>query len=359
MNRLRHTTAALAVATLVSWPAIARAQKWELEVHVGAAIASGATGGTVSALPAGEAFTTGAGFPSVRVSSWLFGDGAALFNAASALAGRPERISSLDGFLGATSVNRRSGAAVGFRVTRALTSRFDAEFSLDYAASGLAMSDAAVSQIEASRQTFITAFSGLFSSTQAIFGNNSVSATASLKKNAGQRLFVSGGVLMHLSDGGRRPYVVAGVAMARDSESHPTAAIDGSYKFTTNAAVPPFTINESDHLSIGYVSKASLLGMAGFGFNVASWTGSGLRFDARVFLGTDEVETVLDAQGTPHDSNPPGAAYTFTSPALQWSSGQDAVGRSSLSGSVTGFRTLTGTRFQAPVVVTLGYFFRF
>jgi len=78
-----------------------------------------------------------------------------------------------------------------------------------------------------------------------------------------------------------------------------------------------------------------------------------------VFLGMDKVETVLDAQGTPHDSDPAGAVYTFTNPGIQWSGNQQSLGRSSLSGAVDGFATLTGRHFQAPVAVTVGYFFRF
>lgn len=370
MIRFPRTTTRIAAALAVCAPTVAWAQtpsaggvsaraKWEIDVHGGAAIASGGTGGTATALPAGEAFTTGAGFPSLRVSSWLFGDGAALFNSASALAGRSERISPLDSVLTTSSVTRRSGVTAGFRVTRALSSRFDAEFSLDYAAGGLALTGPAAAQVEKTRQSFVTAFSGLFSTSSVLFGNRAASATASLQQNAGGRLFVSGGLRMHLSNGRRHPYLAGGIAMARGAGASPRATINGSYTFTVSAAAPPFTINESDNLTIRYTSLASLLGMVGGGFDVAAWARSGIRVDARVFLGGDKVETILDAQGTPRDSDPAGAVYTFTNPAIQWSSSQQLVGRSSLSGAVSGFRTLTGTRVQTPVVVTVGCFFRF
>jgi hypothetical protein len=146
--------------------------------------------------------------------------------------------------------------------------------------------------------------------------------------------------------------------MARSTSASPGATINGSYKFTNIVAVP-FTISESDDLSIRFGSSVSLLGMAGGGFDLASWTRSGIRVDARVFLGMDKIETVLDAQGTPHEATPTGANFTFTSPAIQWSNDQTGIGRSSLSGTVTGYTTLTGTHFQAPVLVTVGYFFRF
>ena len=360
----------VALALVVCVPSIAWAQsagasrgstagKWEIEIHAGGVIAGGSTGGTAATLPAGEALTTAAGSPSLRVSSWLFGDGAALFNSATALAGRTERISPIDAVLNTPSVTRQSGASVGFRLTRALTATFSAEFGLDYTQSGLAMTDAAVSQVETTRQSFVTAFNGLFGSSPAVFGNRTTNAAASLKKNAGARLFVSAGVLMHLSSGPRHPYLAGGVAMARASGASPNATINANYKFTVNASVPPFSINESDDLTIRYTSSSSVLGMIGGGFDVKSWTRSGIRFDARVFLGSDKVQTVLDAQGTPHDSDPAGAVFTFTNPGIQWSSNQQSVGRSSLSGTVDGFTTLTGTHFQAPVVVSVGYFLRF
>ena len=369
MIPLPRATRRIAAVLVLCLPAVALAQtpaagrgsarsKWEIELHGGASIASGSTGGTTGTLPQGQAMTAGVGFPSLRVSSWLFGDGAALFNSAIALAGRAERIAPLDAILTGPAAEYRSGAAVGFRLIRTLSSRFDAEFSVDYAPGALAVSEASATKIEATRQSFTTAYTALFSTAPSLFANRTVSSAATVEKTAGGRMFVGGGVRMHVSAGRRRAYLVGGVAMTRDAGASPGATIDSSYSFT-NTAQTPFSINESEDVAIHFRSSTSVVGMAGLGFDVASWARSGLRIDARVFLGMDKIETVLDAQGTPRDGAPAGANWTPTSPAIQWSNNQDLAGQSSLSGSVSGFTTLTGSHFQAPVVVTIGYFFRF
>src|SRR5688572_32554838 len=61
-------------------PPSGAAGKWEIEVHAGLAMA-GAPTGAKTAMPApGEPFTTRNARPSRYVSSWYFGDGAALLN---------------------------------------------------------------------------------------------------------------------------------------------------------------------------------------------------------------------------------------------------------------------------------------
>src|ERR687898_516102 len=79
----------LLLLVVVSWPsAHAFAQQspaseertWEIEVHAGGIRVGKPTDATMAMPPAGEPFTTANGRPSRYVSSWYFGDGAALRN---------------------------------------------------------------------------------------------------------------------------------------------------------------------------------------------------------------------------------------------------------------------------------------
>src|SRR5688572_3578875 len=77
--RLMISCAGLLV--LQAAPASAQnAPKWEIEFHAGGLVTNNPTDGTTALPPAGAAFTTAGARPSRRVSSWYFGDGAALLN---------------------------------------------------------------------------------------------------------------------------------------------------------------------------------------------------------------------------------------------------------------------------------------
>src|SRR5262245_46222827 len=145
----------------------ARAQKWELEFVGGGVFPSSGNGG-ITALPPANSTLSGAppGLPAARiVSSWYFGDGAAQLNQAIAsrlvlFRGNPS-IVALDAVLQSRFAKRESGPTIGFRVSRVLTPRFSAEFTLESVDAPLALDSTSIAGLEASRLSFINALYGL------------------------------------------------------------------------------------------------------------------------------------------------------------------------------------------------------
>ena len=156
--------------------------KWEIEFHGGSILPANPTAGTVSLPGAGQAFATAAIYPppappvlvvasSRRESSWYFGDGATLFNqAASALSAAAMtapfqgRIVTLDPVLARSLGQSRRAGSIGARVSRVLTPRLSAELSVDYALAGVEIARANRDAVEATRASFIAAFSELVTS---------------------------------------------------------------------------------------------------------------------------------------------------------------------------------------------------
>jgi hypothetical protein len=130
--------------------------RWEIEVHGGGVWDSGSSSSGTPTLPApGETFVTAFGSPTRRISSWYFGDGAALFNAFPSQVRGGQSLAGLDPVLGA-SPGRKPGGAFGARVGYRLTPRLSAEFTVDYGSGALKLDDDTLAQIEASRASFVT-----------------------------------------------------------------------------------------------------------------------------------------------------------------------------------------------------------
>ena len=162
MRRVQWIPAVLfALAPAVASGQTATPGKWEVEGHGGFAASTAATGGDAVTLPAGTAFTTSTGTQSKYVSSWFFGDGAALLNGVNAIVSPSAKIAPLDAVIGNAAASRGSGGAFGVRVTRRLGARFSAEFTVDYTSTPLTFTEDALDGIEVSRSTFAGAFSGL------------------------------------------------------------------------------------------------------------------------------------------------------------------------------------------------------
>ena len=218
--------AAVIAAAAITAPAV-RAQspaahKWEVEFHGGAATSTTPAGGSAATLPVGASFAPIPIVQSRRQSSWWFGDGASLLNSVNSTLAPTARITPLDAVIGSAAASRGSGAAVGFRLTRYLGSRYSAELNVDYARTPLRFTGKALDGIEASRSTFITAFRGLFISGPS--PNPTVTATATIAEPAGSELLTTGVFGVDLMTRGKLiPYVVAGggVAIRR---RRPTAA---------------------------------------------------------------------------------------------------------------------------------------
>lgn len=327
--------------------------------HGGGAFGGGSADGSgLAEFRAGDPFTTEAGHPSRIQSSWLFGDGAALFNQVIAqlgpIAGQSfTPIVPLDPVLRSAGVTRPAGGSVGVRVGRRLSSRFGAEFSFDRSFRALTPTDAAAAAIEASRASFASAFRDLLA-TAPVTGLLA-SATADLPGDTGHQTSFTGALTIALTAGRLGTYATAGAGVLLNGGGLSEARIRGNYQFRLFNV---FAVNETDFVMVRFEPPGrAAIGVVGGGFTYDVSARHGVRVDARVLLGRGGINTSVRAV----PSVPPIALTTSlsseTDPGLQISTAPGV--RTTLSGGTTEFRTFTGTGIDARVDLTVGYFFRF
>ena len=153
----------IAVVVLFARPAAGQTTgAWEIEFFAGGLFASHPTGGTGTLPDPAAPYTTVTGQPSRKVSSWYFGDGSQLLNSVLQSFGRAERITPLDPAVNRAAIGRQNGGSLGFRVRRDLTSRLAAEFSLQSGMGKLGLSEDALKAVDATRSSFILAWTALF-----------------------------------------------------------------------------------------------------------------------------------------------------------------------------------------------------
>jgi opacity protein-like surface antigen len=363
-------------------------RKWEIEVHGGAVLPANQSGGTAALPGPGVPFTTqsiyGPPAPPVlvvsqsrRISSWYFGDGALLFDqAATAVAANPAamtapfpgRIVALDPVLLGSLGEIDRGGAIGARVTRALTARFGVEVGIDYGLARVRVAPATRDSIEATRTSFIPAFTGVIASnpSRAV---RSITSNASLDEGSARELFASGALIVNLKTTGRMtPYATIGAALVATDGDLPRATLTGNYQFanvTTGASY-----NETDRVAVSDTRDTrSLAGILGGGMKYDVSARWGVRFDVRVFLGSNPADTRLDADPDVVLGPLPAGRVTLNAePTIQFGNSADPVtalgvtglAPSSLSGpAITGFRTWSGHGVSTHTSVTGGVFWRF
>ena len=346
--------------------------KWEVEVHGGGGMATASTDGSGALPPAGATFVTAPPFSDVsrRVPSWYFGDGATVLNQVLAEANLTQTIVPLDAVLKSGIVDSKAAGSAGVRVSRAITPRFSVELSADYHDGGFVLSPAARAGIEASRASFINAWNLI---AREIAVNPSTvpapTSVATLNDGHGTQLFTTGSVVVNLKTSGSViPYVTAGAGVLTNRDDWPSATLTGNYRFSTLAlnVVPPnrlvfntIPINETDTVTIQATrDKHAFAGVVGGGVKYAFARHWGVRGDARVYLAKYTTRVVVSATPSFAAGSPAGAAQLFSVPDIQFSN-SPSFGPSTLSGSVAGFETFSGSSVQSTTQVTGGVFFRF
>jgi hypothetical protein len=362
--------------------------KWEIEMHAGSASMTNPAGGTSVLPPPGETFTTSNIFPppnprvpvvssSRRVSSWYFGDGALIFNqAAASVASNPlamtapfsGRIVPLDPVLGWSLAGWDRGFSFGARVTRMLTPRLGAELSVDYSPASIEATRINIDHLEATRASFIDAFSGLIrSNPNRVL--RSVTSEAELHAGDAHQLATSGALLINLlTDRRLVPYAVLGASLISITGTPPSVVLRGNYQFLNPSGS---AIDETDTVTVRDARKRRTgAGVLGGGVRFHTTARWGIRVDARVALMRNAARTTIDAKPEAAlGSLPAGRGTLNAEPTLQFSNdwtnpvtalGVTAVGISTLSGpSLTGFQTLTGTGVASHLNISAGLFFRF
>ena len=177
----------LMLIAMLGLPTPAHAQKSELEFVGGGVFPSSGDGGTTALPPPNSTLSGAPGLQAARiVSSWYFGDGTAQLN--DAIASRlalfrvNPTIVPLDAVLQSRFAEREAGPTIGFRVSRVLTPRFSAEFTLESVHTPLSLESNSIAGLEASRLSFITAWYGFLATT----GTQTVTSVATIDDHRGQ-----------------------------------------------------------------------------------------------------------------------------------------------------------------------------
>ena len=360
-----------------AWSAAAQTTqtpKWEVEFHGGGLFSTNPTGGTIRLPGPGQPFMTAAAtataspLPSRYEPSWYFGDGTLLFNQAAAALGRlPDEIVPLDPVLAGPLGEHRGGGSVGVRVSRVLTPRVTAEFSIDYGFATLRITPANSEAIETTRVSFIEAWRGviLFNRNRVL---NSLTSTATLADGSARQLFTIGAVNINLTTSGALiPYVTVGAGVASMTGDLPSATLTGNYQFRLGSGPP---VDETDNVTVHDArTRHTLAGVLGGGVKYHLSSRWGLRFDARVALSKAAANTDLDATPNVARLTPAGRGALGGTPSIQFSNnstdpvtfmGVTAVAASSLTGSpLSGHRTFTGSGTMSQANMNIGVFWRF
>jgi len=347
------------VSAQVMSPQPRREAKWTAEVYAGAVMGPTPTGGDAAPFPIGATFRTEPGTPSRANASWYFGDGAALFNEvnaqfASRFNVRFPQLAPLDGMLTAAVVSRRGAGNFGVRATRRLTKRFGVEVSVDSSQERLQLTSAAKDVIEAARASFERAFGGLLATLPQT--RLQVTSTAEIDEASTRRRMISGALTIALTKHGRlATHALAGGGRRFGRADPIEARLRGNYQFRFIDINP---IDESDAVTIRFADRGSgAVGIFGGGITSDFGRRHGVRVDVRVVIGGSGISTSVDASASAQRTAPFVALPSNTTPSLQFST--TAADRSSLSGSIAGLHTFTGSGLDTRIILNVGYFVRF
>jgi hypothetical protein len=332
-----------------------RPRNWEVEFHVGGNFVGSVPDGTASLPAAGQPFTTVVGTPSRRVSSWYFGDGALLFNQANAALGLGSTISALDPLFESSLSDAQSGPSFGFRLGRAITRRFGAEFTLDYRRAPLVVRPSATAAVEAARDTYMSAFTALIASGS--FVSPTVTSVSTIAENDVNQVTATGAFIVNLKTTGRAiPYVTAGAGARVNGGDMPMVSLEGHYRFQPLGLFP---VDEVDSVIVRTSIDEGVVGVLGGGLKFAFSRRWGARFELRALFNKVSVETLVDARPRPSSQTPSGATASFSTPSLQFSN-TGTLGPSSLAGPpLSGFRTFAASDWQNQTNVSGGVYLKF
>lgn len=354
---LRHAllcTMALVCSPVTAFAQTAPATKWEVEGLAGVAFGRVDWGGTAALPPVGEPIPTSSPvFPSWRVPSWTFGDGADFLNRVAGEFGATNRITPLDALFKPMGI---SGGQfqTGVRIRRALQRPYALEIGLEFGARPITVSGDLRDGLDATAASFSSLFQEILSTgpfTSSLVTTNVAAATGSAHE-----LVLTAALSADTRPFGKFvPYGIAGGGLLRQSGDLASATFTGNYSFRINGTVP---INETDMASIGYRGRTTWVTVFGGGVRrdvSAKW---GIRIDGRVQLGPNPTSVQITATPSRVSAAPAGYIESFTYPSLIFSNSESTGRVSTLSGSEDGFELFAGG-WQMRTRLTVGAFWRF
>jgi hypothetical protein len=349
--------ALLAIAAPAWAQASAAERRWEIEGHGGLMRRVGSPDGDAVLPPAGPPVATSSPiFPSRRVSSWFFGDGADLLNLVNEQFGVSAALRPLDEALGRAGVETGNVFAGGARVRRRLTPRYDAEFSLDVIVGATEPSGEFLAAVDATRDSFVPAFDGLLATGP--FTDVVVTAEAASRGGSTREVALTAAAVYRFGEaGGIVPYVTLGGGVIAGTGDAATISLEGRYRFLVLGEVP---IDETDRVAIRHETRTAFAGVVGAGVRRDLSDRVGLRLDGRVFIGPSTTRVVIDADPVVATGAPTDFVESFTTPAIQFSNAPPGGRESTLGGPpLRDFETFAGDGWQTRVLITAGVFVRF
>ncbi len=346
--------------------------KWEMDVHIGAMAAGfGGRGEPVRQWPASGVFAAVGGPTATTraVSSWFFGDGAALFNQAAPAMGGAASIVPLDRALLRGVTRHRGGPNVGFSAARWLWPRLAVEVHGDYAPTGTVLSPQALAAIQDTTLTYADAWEQLLQNGIASTGGAlEVSVSADADPGTSHQFFLTGGVKAIVHARRRiRTYVAVGLGIGRQFGRTPKTTIEGVYAFTRlletaadGAIRVQFAERDTIEISVDVDRTQKPVGTVrgGVEYYMDSWRG--FRLDVAALISPNRVTTAISARPSVFVQSPGAVLSGSTGPTIQFSSLPATMARSSLSGpSLESLVTFKERGSQVQIKLSLAYFFRF
>jgi hypothetical protein len=330
------------------------AAKWEVEGLAGVAFGRVDWAGTGTVPPAGGPIPTSSPvFPSWRVPSWTFGDGASFLNKVAGEFGAASRITPLDPLFEQPGI---SGGhfQVGVRIRRQLPRSFALEVGVEFGATPTSASGDLREGLDVTAASFSSVFQEILSTGP--FTSSSVTTSIATATGSAHEFVLTGALNADTRPFGKFvPYGTAGGGLLRQSGTLASATFTGNYGFRIGGSVP---IDETDTASIDYRGKTTWVVLFGGGVRRDFSPNWGMRIDGRVLLGPNPTSVEITATPSRSSSAPAGYIESFTYPSLVFSN-SDSTGRvSTLSGSEEGFEVFTGG-WQMRTRLTVGAFWRF
>ncbi len=327
-------------------PAFAQAQvpssapsRWEIEVTGGLSLGRLTNGGRLDLPLAGAPIDTSSPvFPSWRVPTWFFGDGAAFLNNVAAEFGVDSRVTPLDSRLRASGLNDAGAPAVSVRARRALSAPYSLEFGVDVMARATAVNQTMLDALAESRETFEQTLRAVLPAP--LFTGLDVTGGAAAADGSSREMIVTAAIHNRIRPFGRFvPYATAGGGLVLQVGDLPSATISTRYRFRIQDVVP---IDETDTLTLRYKQRVAPVVVVGAGIRRDLSARAGLVIDVRVFTGPNPTTVRLDASPASVAGSPTGFIESATYPNLQFSNHPSTGRVSTLSGSLEDVEVFRG-----------------
>jgi hypothetical protein len=350
---------------LALWPSEAvgmQERPWEVAIYAGGIGGAGAIDGSGQLPPPGPVLVDSfQARPIPTFPSWYFGAGAAYLNAG--FARQSLRIDPLDRVLTTASATREGGGTIGVRLSRQLAGRARIEAAAEHARGAAVLTREARDQLEATRASFVTLFSGLSSQFVMFSPSSSVEV-----RESGSVTAITGAVAIDLSSRGRIvPFALVGGGLASRAGDAPSIALTGRYvaQFVAQfGQVFPIGIAQTDTVEIRYALPTHRpVAIVGGGVRYALSRRLTARLDARASLTPDRVTITVDANPTTMSTLATGSAgltIFSSSPPFSLDFSSTPTGINSLRGpALNDVVTFSARGLQTRFSVTAGLGWKF